>query len=193
MQDWNVLAPSSHTDTFARDHLPPSDQWPVFQADLPVLTYPAILNCGAELVDRHVAQGRGGRIAIHGMAPGPNGPVQVAWTYAQLRDHCHQIAQVLIHDMGLVPGNRLLLRGANTPMMAACFLAALQAGLVVVPTMPMLRATELSTIIAKAQVSAALCDAALLEELQFCQVPGHPQYQPLLQQVLAFRSDAYDG
>ena len=193
MQDWNVLAPSSHTDTFARDHLPPKKEWPEFQADLPELHYPAILNCGAELVDRHVAQGRGDRIAIRGMAPGPAGPVEIAWTYAQLSEHCHRIAQVLTQDMGLVPGNRLLLRGANTPMMAACFMAALQAGLVVVPTMPMLRATELSTIIAKAQVSAALCDAALLEELQFCQTPGHAQSQPLLQQVLAFRSDAADA
>ena len=190
MQDWNVLAPSSHSDHFAREHLPAHTEWPVFQADLPELQYPAILNCGGELVDRHVAEGRGDRIAIRGMAPGPAGPQEIAWTYAELSAHCHRIAQVLTQDMGLVPGNRLLLRGANTPMMAACFLAALQAGLVVVPTMPMLRATELATIIAKAQVSAALCDAALLEELQFCQTPGHAQYQPLLQQVLAFRSEA---
>ena len=120
MQDWNVLAPSSHSDHFARDHLPPQKEWPVFQADMPELHYPAILNCGAELVDRHVAEGRGERIAIRGMAPGPAGPVEIAWTYAQLSDHCHRIAQVLSQDMGLVPGNRLLLRGANTPMMAAC-------------------------------------------------------------------------
>ena len=193
MQDWNVLAPSSHSDHFAREHLPPHTEWPVFQAELPELQYPAILNCGGELVDRHVAEGRGDRIAIRGMAPGPAGPQEIAWTYAELSAHCHRIAQVLTQDMGLVPGNRILLRGANTPMMAACFLAALQAGLVVVPTMPMLRATELATIIAKAQVSAALCDAALLEELQFCQTAGHVQHQPLLQQVLAFRSEAADG
>jgi len=193
MQDWNVLAPSSHSDNFAREHLPPHTEWPVFQAELPELQYPAILNCGGELVDRHVAEGRGDRIAIRGMAPGSAGPQEIAWTYAELSAHCHRIAQVLTQDMGLVPGNRILLRGANTPMMAACFLAALQAGLVVVPTMPMLRATELATIIAKAQVSAALCDAALLEELQFCQTPGHAQHQPLLQQVLAFRSEAADA
>jgi 2-aminobenzoate-CoA ligase len=84
MQDWNVLAPSNHSDHFARDHLPPQNEWPVFQADVPELQYPAILNCGAELVDRHVAEGRGERIAIRGMAPGPAGPVEIAWTYAQL-------------------------------------------------------------------------------------------------------------
>ena len=116
MQDWNVLAPSSHSDHFARDHLPSHTEWPVFQADLPELQYPAVLNCGGELVDRHVAEGRGDRIAIRGMAPGPAGPQEIAWTYAELSAHCHRIAQVLTQDMGLVPGNRLLLRGANTPM-----------------------------------------------------------------------------
>jgi len=193
MHDWNVLLPSSHADTFTRDHLPPPEQWPVFQADLPQLQYPDLINCGAELVDRHLREGRGGNIALRGFAPGPAGPVEVAWTYAQLSEHCHRIAQVLTKDMGLVPGNRLLLRGANTPMMAACFLAALQAGLVVVPTMPMLRAGELATIMVKAQVTAALCDASLLEELQFCQTPDHAQYQALLKQVIAFRSDQPDG
>ena len=87
-----------------------------------------------------------------------------------------RIAQVLTQDMGLVPGNRILLRGGNSPMMAACLLGALKAGLVAVPTMPLLRASELAQIIDKAQVSAALCDSLLAEELQHCMTPGHASH-----------------
>ena len=193
MHDWNLLLPSGHADSFARDHLPPADQWPVFDIAGAALDYPDWINCGQELVDRHVQAGKGERIAIRGMAPGPDAPVPVAWTYGQLMQQCHRIAQVLTVDMGLVPGNRVLLRGANTPMMAACFLAAWQAGLVVVPTMPMLRAAELSVVIEKAQICAALCDAALLEELQHCMAPEHVHYQPVLRTIMPFRSLATDA
>ncbi len=187
-----ALAPSSHVDTFTRDRLPPTGQWPVFVFDRPEVRYPAQINCAVELVDRHVREGRGGRIALHGTSA-PGGGEPFSWTYSQLQDQVHRIAQVLTRDMGLVPGNRLLLRGGNSPMMAACFLAAIQAGLVVVPTMPLLRAAELAQIIDKAQVSAALCDSLLLEELQHCMTPGHAYHAPALRQCVAFRSAAPDG
>jgi 2-aminobenzoate-CoA ligase len=115
------LAPSSHTDTFTRDHLPPLDQWPVFVFDRPEVQYPEQLNCVQALLDDHVAQGHGNRMAVRGQdTAGPMG-----WTYAQLQSKVNQIAHVLVHDMGLKSGERLLLRGGNSPMMAACFLAAL--------------------------------------------------------------------
>jgi 2-aminobenzoate-CoA ligase len=157
-------SPSAHVDSFARDHLPPADQWPEFLFDLPGLQYPARLNCVAELLDRHVAEGRGARTAVLGDA--------LTWSYLDLQRQVDRIAHVLRVDMGLVPGNRVLLRGANCPMMAAAILAVFKAGLVAVPTMPLLRARELKVIIDKAKVNAVLCARALAGELE--QVEGHP-------------------
>jgi 2-aminobenzoate-CoA ligase len=155
---------SAHVDSFARDHLPPPDQWPDLIFDLPGLQYPVRLNCVAELLDRHVALGRGERTAVLGE--------KHTWTYAELQRHVDRIAHVLRTDMRLVPGNRVLLRGANCPMMAASILAVLKAGLVAVPTMPLLRARELGVILDKAQVNAVLCARTLASELE--QAPGHP-------------------
>jgi 2-aminobenzoate-CoA ligase len=193
MNDWNTLLPSTHVDTFTRAHLPPPEQWPVFIADRPELQYPNTLNCAAELVDRHVAEGRGQRVAVHGLHDIDQRSGPFSWTYAQLQDQVNRIAQVLTHDMGLVPGNRVLLRGGNSPMMAACLLASFKAGLVAVPTMPLLRAGELTTIIDKAQVSAALCDSVLGDELRHCMTAGHAHHAPRLQQVIEFRSSAAEG
>jgi 2-aminobenzoate-CoA ligase len=117
----------------------------------------------------------------------------MAWTYAQLQSKVNQIAHVLVHDMGLKSGERLLLRGGNSPMMAACFLAALKAGLVVVPTMPLLRASELKQILDKAQVKAALCDSLLAEELAHCSDPSHAQFASSLKHTLWFRSFDQEG
>jgi 2-aminobenzoate-CoA ligase len=158
------LSPSAHIDSFARDHLPPADQWPEFVFDLPELRYPARLNCVAELLDRHVAAGRGARTAVLGEL--------LTWSYAELQRQVDRIAHVLRADMGLVPGNRVLLRGANCPMMAAAILAVFKAGLVAVPTMPLLRARELGVILDKAKVNAVLCARALMGELE--QLPGCP-------------------
>jgi len=124
---------------------------------LPELQYPPRLNCVAVLLDAAVASGGGERTAI--LADGQR------WTYAQLARQVDRIAHVLRTDLRLIPGNRVLLRGANTPMMAACLLAVLKAGCIAVPTMPLLRARELSTILAKAQVNAVLCAQGLRAEL----------------------------
>ena len=193
MSDWNTLLPSSHKDTFTRDRLPPQDQWPVFIADRPELNYPDTLNAATELVDRHVNNGQGQRMAVHGMTHIDQQNGAFNWTYAELQDKVNRIAQVLTQEMGLVPGNRILLRGGNSPMMAACLLASMKAGLVAVPTMPLLRAGELATIIEKAQVSAALCDSLLADELQHCMTAGHAHHAPSLRQMVMFRSGAADG
>jgi 2-aminobenzoate-CoA ligase len=157
-------SPSAHVDSFARDHLPPRALWPELLFDLPGLQYPARLNCVAELLDRHVAEGRGERSAVLGD--------RLTWSYVELQRHVDRIAHVLRTDMGLVPGNRVLLRGANCPTMAAAILAVFKAGLVAVPTMPLLRARELKVILDKAQVNAVLCARSLAAELE--QVEGHP-------------------
>ena len=150
--------PSAHLDSFARDHLPPPGQWPEFLFELPALQFPVQLNCATALLDRHVAEGRGERLCIQ--APG------LRWTYRELQDRADRIAQVLVQEMGLVPGNRVLLRAPNNPMLAACWFAVMKAGGIAVATMPLLRTKELLPILEIAQVSHALCDAALADELE---------------------------
>jgi 2-aminobenzoate-CoA ligase len=150
--------PTAHLDTFARDHLPPSEQQPEFLYELPELQFPAQLNGATELLDKAIARGWADRPCIR--APG------LVWTYSQLQAQANRIANVLVRDMGLVPGNRVLLRAPNNPMLAACWFGVIKAGGIAVATMPMLRAKELRTIIEIAQATHALCDAALIDELQ---------------------------
>jgi 2-aminobenzoate-CoA ligase len=152
---------TAHVDTFARDHLPPRDQWPEFRFDLPGLQFAAQINCAAELLDEPVAQGHGGRLCVQGMVRG----AWVRWTYADLQREANRIARVLVEEMALVPGNRVLLRGANSPMLAACWFGVVKAGGIAVGTMPLLRARELTQIVQKAEVGLALCDARLAAEL----------------------------
>src|SRR5215204_1662773 len=151
------MANTGHVDTFARDNLPPRAQWPEFKFDLPELQYPERLNCVMQWIDRWVEAGQGGRPCLFS-------PTETL-TYGQLHERVNRIANVLTRDLGLVPGNRVLLRGPNNPMMVASALAVLKAGGVAVPTMPLLRSLELTTVIAKAQIGLAVCDAGLTEEL----------------------------
>ncbi|ARP91933.1 2-aminobenzoate-CoA ligase [Bordetella genomosp. 9] len=181
---------SAHVDTFARDNLPPPEEWPVLLLDGPDTQYPPRFNSAVELVDAHVARGQGGRVALRW--PASDGG-QGAMTYAELAALTDRIARVLVEDMGLVPGNRVLLRGPNNPMMAASWLAAIKAGLVTVPTMPLLRAKELKQIIDKAKISAMLCDARLQEEARLCMQPGHEYHCPDLTRIMVFNDDAPDS
>ena len=167
------MLPSAHVDTFARDNLPPAAQWPVFLLDRPELRYPDRLNAAAALLDATVAAGHGTRIALRSDT--------ATLDYRSLQTQVDRICRVLVEDLGLVPGNRVLLRGANNPTMAACWLAVVKAGLVAVATMPMLRAAELVPVIEKAQVTAALCDVRLKDELLAAQARC-----PVLRQVLWF-------
>jgi 2-aminobenzoate-CoA ligase len=152
------MAESGHLDTFARDNLPPRAQWPEFRFDLPELRYPDRLNCVTKLLDRWVAGGEGGRPCL--LSP------TETLTYAELNERVNRIANVLTRDLGLVPGNRVLLRGPNNPMMVAAYLAVMKAGGVVVATMPLLRAKELCYPIAKARIALALCDGRLSDEME---------------------------
>lgn len=180
---------SAHLDTFARDNLPPGEQWPEFLLDGPDVAYPKRFNCAVELVDAMVERGHGERIALRW----PQDGKQATMTYRELAALTNRIARVLAEDMKLVPGNRLLLRGPNNPMMAAAWLAAIKAGLVTVPTMPLLRAKELKQIIEKAQIQAVLCDARLKDEAQFCAQPGHEHHCAELAQILYFNDTAPDA
>jgi 2-aminobenzoate-CoA ligase len=153
-----MLGPSAHTDTFTRDRLPPDAHLPEFL--LEGFDYPDHLNAAVELTDRMVARGFGDRTALIG-----NGRQR---TYKELTDWSNRIAHALVEAYGLRPGNRVLIRSANNPAMVACWLAATKAGAVVVNTMPMLRAGELGQIVDKAEISIAICDTRLMEELVIC-------------------------
>jgi 2-aminobenzoate-CoA ligase len=167
---------SAHLDTFARDHLPPPELWPVLDyTGLPELAYPPRLNCAAELLDRRVESGHGDRTAI--LAPGTR------WSYRELLETADRIAGVLQGDLGLVPGNRVLLRGPNNPMMAACWLAVLKAGGICVATMPLLRQRELAYVAQRAQARFALVDARLAGDLEAAAAST-----PTLERVVRFGS-----
>ncbi len=155
------MSASAHRDSFARDNLPPRSMWPELLFERPELRYPSQLNCATELLDRAVARGWGNRVALR--APGAGSADQC--TYAQLQAQANRIAHLLVGDMGLVPGNRVLLRGPNNPMMAAAWLAVMKAGGICVATMPLLRAKELTDVITKAEISHALCDKRLAGDL----------------------------
>jgi 2-aminobenzoate-CoA ligase len=153
-----MSAYTAHLDTFARDNLPPRELWPDFSFDLPELRYPRRLNCATELLDRTVERGLGDKAVLHT----PN----ERWTYRELLERANRIARVLTCDFGLVPGNRVLLRAANNPMLVACWFAVLKAGGIAITTMPLLRSRELAVILEKAKIGLALCDERLAEELE---------------------------
>ena len=160
------MTATAYLDTFANDNLPPRSQWPELLFELDELAYPERLNCAAELLDKMVAGGHASSVAIRGAG--------VTWTYAELLEKVDRIAAVLRDEMKLVTGNRVLLRGANNPMMAAAVLAVWKAGMIAVPTMPLLRAKELATIIGLAKVDAVLCAADLRAELDVACAEARP-------------------
>ncbi len=170
-----MLGPSAHIDSFTRDNLPPAEQWPEFA--LGGFDYPDYVNAAVELTDKMVEKGFGDHTALIG-----NGRRR---TYKELADWTNRIAHALTEDYGVKPGHRVLIRSANNPAMVACWLAATKAGAVVVNTMPMLRAGELSKIVDKAQVSLALCDTRLMDELVACAKTSR-----YLQRVIGFDGSA---
>ena len=153
-----TLGPTAHTDTFSRDSLPPADQQPDFLLDR--FEYPDHINAAYELTDAMVARGLGDNTALIG-----NGRRR---TYKELTDWTNRLAHVLVEDLGVKPGNRVLIRSANNPAMVACWLAATKVGAVVVNTMPMLRTGELTKIVDKAEITHALCDTRLMDEITAC-------------------------
>jgi len=153
------LDPSAHLDSFARDHLPPRELWPEMDyGSIRELDYPRRLNAAVELLDRMVEKGFGSRPCLRTDAE--------VWTYSDLLERTNRIAHVLVRDLGLVAGNRVLLRAANTPMLVASWFAVLKAGGIAVATMPLLRPRELTYIMNKANVKFSICDKALETDLE---------------------------
>ena len=172
---------SAQVDRFAHDRLPPRAQWPQLRYDLPELQLPPQCNLVSELLDRAGEKGWGARPMLR--SPGRT------LSYEQARDEVDRICRVLVEDFGLVPGNRVLLRGGNSIAMALAWLAVVKTGGIAVATMPLLRARELGDIIDKAQPGLALCDAKLLAELELAR-----QERPVLQAVVPFNvPEASDG
>ncbi|OJU01551.1 MAG: 2-aminobenzoate-CoA ligase [Rhizobium sp. 63-7] len=170
-----MLSPSAHIDTFTRDNLPPREEWPEFL--MGDFQYPDHLNAAVELTDRMVEKGFGDHTALIG-----NGRRR---TYKELTDWSNRLAHALVEEYGVKPGNRVLIRSANNPAMIACWLAATKVGAVVVNTMPMLRAGELKKIVDKAEISIALCDTRIIDELVAC-----AKDSDFLKQVIGFDGTA---
>ncbi len=170
------LSPSAHVDTFCRDNLPPFDEWPELIFNLPELQYPDRLNCAVALLDSTIETHGGDRRCL--LSAGE------VWSYDDLRVRADGVARVLVEDLGLVPGNRVLLRGPNNPWLVACWFGVLKAGGVVVTTMPLLRAGELTVICDMAQIDVALCDHRFFDDLEAAAIPGL--------RVVTYGSDAAD-
>jgi 2-aminobenzoate-CoA ligase len=180
---------SAHTDSFVRDNLPPPALWPELIFETPELQFPERLNATTALLDRAVAEGDGERIAIIGN--------NIRWTYRDLQQQVNRLANLLTGDLGVQPGNRVLLRGANSPWLAVCWLAVWKAGGVAVGTMPLLRAKELKQVISLGKISHALCETSLANELELAQIDcpeltsisfyGNAEFE----QRIAAKSDAY--
>lgn len=169
---------TAHEDTFAYDNLPPKDQWADLIFDLPELQYPERLNSAVELLDKAIDKGWGDRVAILG--------TEIRWTYSDLLQKVDQVAHVLTTDLGLVAGNRVLLRGPNHPMLAVTWFAVIKAGLIAVTTMPLLRTKELTQIIENVKIQAALCDSRFADELEAVE-------SPYLKHKLYYFGEAADG
>jgi 2-aminobenzoate-CoA ligase len=171
---------SAHIDTFARDHLPTPDLLPDFLFTLPELRYPDRLNCVTAFVDAWRAAGHGDRDCL--ISPTER------LSYAGLAERVNRIANVLARDLGVVPGNRVLLRGPNSPMMVAAYFAVIKVGAVVVATMPLLRAKEIAFPLGKAEIRLALCDMRLADEMEKARALA-----PMLEQVVYWGLDAGDS
>jgi 2-aminobenzoate-CoA ligase len=168
-----TLGPTAHVDTFTRDNLPPFEQWPEILLDRPEFQYPEYINAGVEFTDRMVEKGFGDHIALIG-----NGRRR---TYKELADWSNRLAHALVENYGVKPGNRVLIRSGNNPALVAAWLAATKAGAVVVNTMPMLRAGELTKIVDKAEIALALTDSRIADELVAC-----AKDSKFLKQVVSF-------
>lgn len=153
-----------YEDNFAHHNLPESSLQPAYTfLDLPQFSQPDMLNCVERLLDYHIENGNGDAACIQ--------TFEEKWTYNDLYEKANQIAHVLVNDLGLKSGNRVLIRSANNPMMVACWYAILKAGGIVVATMPLLRSKELTTIIDCAEITHVLCDSALSEEMELVKSP----------------------
>lgn len=172
-----TLTSSAHVDTFARDHLPPAESWPTFEFTLPELQYPDRLNAASVLIDDAVATYGPDRPALHT-------PAGESWSYGLLQRRANQVAQVLTEDCGVVPGNRVLLRGPNNPWLVAAWLGVLKAGAVVVTTMPMLRPAEIATIVTLTKPTLAITDHRFAADMLAAAGTGLP--------VLTYGADGYD-
>jgi 2-aminobenzoate-CoA ligase len=155
---------SYYQDSFAEDHLPsPQLQAEYPFTDLEQFQFPDVLNCVDYLLDRHIREGHGDRPCLQ--------TFDEVWSYQDVYNKANQIAQMLQHDLEFIPGNRVLLRSANNPLMVACWFGVLKAGGIVVATMPLLRAKEIQTIVDCAEISHVLCHSDLSEEMQLVQSP----------------------
>ena len=172
------------SDKFCEKHAPPAELWPIREWNgIPELAYPDVMNCAAELLDSVIESGAGDRVVFRF----PDGE----WTYTDLYETANRIANVLVGELGVLPGNRVLLRGPNNPMLAACWFGVLKAGGVVVCTMPLLRERELRWLADKAEVTLALSDTRFADECEAAFMFHADGTERSGARVVHFNSDAH--
>ena len=164
---------TTQSNRFVHDRMPAVDDLPQLIFERPELQFPKQLNAVVELLDRNVIKANANRVLLR--------DARESLTYAQVLDRVNQRARVLTEDMGLVTGNRVLLRGGNSIELAIAWLAVVKTGLIAVATMPLLRARELTDVINKGQITHALCASGLLDELNLAQAQC-----PVLKTVMTF-------
>ncbi len=171
---------SAHEDRFTLDHLPPQDEWPEMDfSTLPELAaYPPQMNCATELLDKQAARFAERPLFHYG---------DQLWRYRDLLETANRIAHVLVDDLGIRPGNRVMLRAPNNPMYVACWFAVMKVGAVAVATMPLLRWRELTFMAQKAEIRLALCDGRLSEEMETAL-----ERSSALERIVYFYGDAAD-
>lgn len=175
-----MTSATAHHDLFGQKNLPAKETWPEFQFNLPELQYPEYLNAAVEFIDNMVEKGFGDRPCI--LSPNSQ------WSYRDLQDKVNRIANILTSQLGFIPGNRVLIRSPNNPMMVAIYMAVLKAGGIVVATMPLLRAKELDYILTKAQIDLAFCDMRLIDELAQAN-----EKNPRLRHLISFSNPAQNA
>ncbi len=164
---------TAHWDNFCADNMPPEDQLPEFKFTKIWLRHPDRINAVTDLLDRMVFAGHADNPCFK--------TSKGVWSYTDVYRDANQLAHVLMDEMGVIPGSRVLIRGFNTPLLCSAFLAILKVGAVAVPTPPSMKARDLARIVDKAQVNFALCDDRLTAELAKVQ-----EKRPGLYEVLVF-------
>lgn len=179
---------SAHVDTFCRENLPPRDEWPVLEFTLPQLHYGDRINAAVELIDQAVVEFGAEKPCLLT----PDGEV---WSFADVQRRSNQIAQVLTEDLGLVSGNRVLLRSPNKPWLVVSWLGVLKAGCVAVTTMHVLHAREIAKLITLTRPAAGISDHRFMDDLRIASNGGMPLLTlgDASAHDLAIRSEAKSG
>jgi 2-aminobenzoate-CoA ligase len=164
-----------YSDHFIQKNSPDEKDLPDL-INLDKFNLPERINCVTELLDNAITEGYGDKIAVI--------TANQSYTYQELLDKSNQVANYLMNDLGVIPGNRVLLHSPNNFMMAASWLGIVKAGAVTVAILPTLEPERIVKVIHKAEIKVALCDDRFAKRFALVQ-----QMTNMLTHVAAFDAD----